>query len=185
MIDKTFEKMLAEKMVKSNHGQMTADEYRYIANFLGDKNFLVFGTGHDTPLWRYANRNGLTIFLENNSKWIRPEDADVYKVNYTTKRAQYKELLQEFKENNFTNLKMELPAVVEKTTWDYIFVDSPMGTNDKKPGRMQSIFTAWALSNPQTEVFVHDVDRKVEDLYSKELFSAIIKDLTKLRHLKK
>jgi len=80
---------------------------------------------------------------------------------------------------------MNVPDIVVKTNWDYIFVDSPMGTNDKKPGRMQSIFTARKLSNLNTEVFVHDVDRAVEDLYSKEMFSTIIKNLTKLRHVKK
>lgn len=183
-MDKIFEKMLAEKMEKSNHGQMTAEEYRYIAQFLGNKNFLVFGTGHDTPMWRYANRNGTTIFLENNAKWIKPEDTDVIKVTYTTKRAWHERLLEEYKNGIFDNLKMDLPKIVTETKWDCIFVDSPVGTTDKKPGRMQSIFTASILSNKDTDVFVHDCDRKVEDIYSKAMFSNVVKDLTKLRHVK-
>lgn len=185
MLDETFEKLLTEKMEKSNHGQMTAEEYRYIASFLDNKNFLVFGTGHDTPLWRHANKNGTTIFLENKAKWIRPEDKDVFKVSYTTRRGQYKELLEEYKERYFTNLEMELPSIVTETKWDCIFVDSPVGTTDKKPGRMQSIYTASKFSQSHTEVFVHDVDRTVEDVYSKEMFSIIVKDLTKLRHCRK
>lgn len=180
-----FDTMLNEKMEKSNHGQMTADEYRYIASFLGDKNFLVFGTGHDTPMWRYANRNGKTLFLENIGKWIKTEDTDVIKVTYTTKRAQHKELLQEYHNGVFDNLTMELPDIVKNTKWDCIFVDSPVGTTDKKPGRMQSIFSASMLSSNNTDVFIHDVDRVVEDIYSKEMFSTIVKDLTKLRHVKK
>jgi glucuronoxylan 4-O-methyltransferase len=185
MIDETFEQLLSEKMEKSNHGQMTAEEYRYIAGFLGDKNFLVFGTGHDTPMWRYANRNGKTLFLENNKRWINPSDTDVITVTYTTKRAYHKELLEEWRNEKFDNLKMDLPDEVTQTKWDCIFVDAPLGTTDKKPGRMQSIFTAWSFSTDVTDVFVHDVDRVVEDVYSKTMFSNNIKELTKLRHVRK
>jgi len=183
MLDEQFETMLAEKMEKSNHGQMTAEEYRYIANFLGDKNFLVFGTGHDTPMWRYVNRNGKTLFLENNAKWIRPEDNDVIKVTYTTRRVQYVTLLEEYNKGVYKNLKMDLPDVVKNTKWDCIFVDSPVGTTDKKPGRMQSIYTASSLASKNTDVFIHDCDRTVEDIYSKAMFSTVIKDITKLRHV--
>jgi glucuronoxylan 4-O-methyltransferase len=185
MIDSKFEELLQEKMIKSNHGQMEAEEYRYIGNFLGDKNFLVFGTGHDTPLWRYANKNGKTIFLENKAKWIRKEDTDVFKVTYTTRRGQYQELLTEFHQGDYSRLQMELPPEVHNTRWDCIFVDSPVGTTDKKPGRMQSIFAAWLFAQQHTDVFVHDVDRTVEDVYSRTMFSHVVKDLTKLRHVKK
>lgn len=181
-LDKTFEKLLAKKLELSPH-QMTAEEYRYIGSFLGNVNFLVFGTGHDTPLWRYANKGGLTVFLENNRKWIKKEDTDVYKVTYTTKRAEQEKLLEEYHNGIFDNLKMTLPDVVTNTKWDVIFVDSPVGTNDKKPGRMQSIFTASILANKDTEVFVHDCDRKVEDTYSKAMFSKTVKELSKLRHV--
>ena len=184
MIDTTFEKMLEEKIIKSNGGQMTADEYRYIAKFLGNKNFLVFGTGHDTPLWRYANRNGKTVFLENNPKWVDQGDTDVIMVSYSTRRSQYLELLEEYKQGKFNNLKMDLPTEITNTKWDCIFVDAPVGTKDKKPGRMQSIFMASILAKADTDVFVHDCDRQVEDVYSKEMFSVTIKDLTKLRHVK-
>jgi glucuronoxylan 4-O-methyltransferase len=183
MSDK-FELMLNEKMEKSNHGQMTADEYRYIASFLGDKNFLVFGTGHDTPLWRYTNSKGKTLFLENIVKWIKSEDTDVIKVAYTTKRAQYKELLEEYRQGKYDRLVMDLPRVVLDTQWDCIFVDSPVGTTDKKPGRMQSIYMASVLANSNTEIFVHDCDRTVEDVYTTEMFSIFIKELTKLRHVR-
>ena len=184
MLDQTFEVMLAEKMERSNHGQMTADEYRYIASFLENKNFLVFGTGNDTPLWRYANRKGKTLFLENIGKWIRPEDIDVIKVSYTTKRAWHKELLEEYRQGKVDRLVMDLPQEVLDTSWDCIFVDSPKGNNDKKPGRMQSIYTASIFANKKTEIFVHDCDRLVEDVYTKEMFSTIVHELTKLRHVK-
>lgn len=185
MLDNIFEQMLAAKIEKSNGGQMDADEYRYIASFLGNKNFLVFGTGHDTPLWRYSNQEGKTIFLENNPKWVNDSDTDVIMVSYSTRRSQYLELLNEYKENNFTNLQMNLPKEITTTNWDCIFVDAPVGTKDKKPGRMQSIYMASVLASKNTEVFVHDCDRAVEDIYSKEMFSTIVKDLNKLRHVRK
>jgi len=50
----------------SDRGQLTRVEYQYISNFLGDKNFLVFGTGRDTPYWRLCNKGGTTLFLEND-----------------------------------------------------------------------------------------------------------------------
>ena len=96
-----------------------------------------------------------------------------------------KELLKEYHNGDFSRLQMDLPAEVTSTVWDCIFVDSPVGTTDKKPGRMQSIFTASSFALDHTDVFVHDVDRTVEDVYTREMFSTIIKDLTKLRHLKK
>ena len=80
---------------------------------------------------------------------------------------------------------MDLPSIVRDTKWDCIFVDSPVGTTDKKPGRMQSIFTAWLYAQDYTEVFVHDVDRTVEDVYTRTMFTNVITDLTKLRHVKK
>jgi len=180
-----YETLIAYVLEKSNNFQMTEEEYRYISSFLGDKNFLVFGTGHDTPLWRYSNRQGHTLFLENDSRWIDKNDSDVILVNYSTKCSQYKVLLEEYHNDNFENLKMDLPNEVTNTKWDCIFVDSPVGTKDNKPGRMQSIFTASMLAHKDTDVFVHDTDREVEDLYSTTMFNQTIRQLTKLRHLRK
>ena len=180
-VEKNMINMLVEK---TQHMQMTAKEYEYICSFLGDKNFLVFGTGYDSNLWRYANSKGKTIFLENIGKWINPQDTDVYKVTYSTKRGQYKELLEDFQKGEYGKLQMELPNIVRTTAWDCIFVDSPVGTTDKKPGRMQSIFAARQLSSRDTNVFVHDIDRDVENEYTRKMFSSIIKELTKLRHVK-
>ena len=81
---------------------------------------------------------------------------------------------------------MDLPAIIRETKWDCIFIDAPMGMSDKPqvPGRMQSIFEASVLADEDTDVFVHDCDRYVENVYSKTMFSRVIKDLTKLRHVK-
>lgn len=154
----------------SDRGQLTRVEYQYISNFLGDKNFLVFGTGRDTPYWRLCNKGGTTLFLENDPRWVI-DAPDVYQIHYTTKRHEYKTLLDKFNQGDTSKLELQLPLVVTTKKWDVIFVDSPMGYNDSNPGRMQSIYTAYKLSHFDTVVFVHDCHRPVEELYVSTLFS--------------
>jgi len=184
--NKIIKKMISTLMEKTRSTQMTADEYEYISSFLGDKNFLVFGTGHDSDLWRYANQNGNTIFLEHNAEWITNND-DTFKITYTCNLRRDKEkLLDEYKTKNYTNFTISLPELVVDTIWDIILVDSPEGGGKKRHhGRMQSIYTASKLANKHTDIFVHDCDRYVEDVYSSTMFSKLIKELTKLRHYRK
>ena len=170
-------------MLETKGQQMTKEEYLYISSFLGDKNFLVFGTGYDSDFWRYANRNGETVFLENNKKWITNPN-DTFEVLYTTNIKQADELLLKYKKGNSSLLEIKLPQEVLDTSWDCIFVDSPEGWNDNCPGRMQSIYAASKLANENTDIFIHDCDRYVEDLYSSVMFSKLIKELIKLRHYK-
>lgn len=64
-----------------------------------------------------------------------------------------------------------LPAQVYETKWDLIMVDAPTGYYDEAPGRMTAIYTAGMLarnrdSGETTDVFVHDVNRVVEDKFS-------------------
>lgn len=170
-------------MSKVKKGQMTRDEYSYIANMLGSKNFLVFGTGHDSNFWRECNSNGITIFLEHDPKWILESHADTHLVNYSTVLTQYKDLLESFKKNNFKDLELTVPDFIHNISWDLIFVDGPPGNKETSIGRMQSIYMAKKLSNSNTEIFVHDCDRIMEDVYTKEFFY-IKEELTKLRHCK-
>jgi glucuronoxylan 4-O-methyltransferase len=171
-------------MILTKGKQMAEEEYRYIASLLGNKNFLVFGTGLDSKIWRYANKNGLTIFLEDNHKWINPADNDVYKITYSTKLTQADEMLLEFKNNNTKKLEINLPNVVKNTNWDLILVDAPAGNKDYFPGRMQSIYAASILRNKDTEVLVHDCDRYVEDVFSKIMLKNLHKQFVKLRSYK-
>ena len=163
-------------MFKVKKGQMVRDEYAYIADRLGNKNFLVFGTGHDTEFWRYCNSNGLTLFLEHDKEWILDNSDDTFLVNYNTDILKFKEYL-----HDTNSLTMDLPNKITNTKWDIIFVDGPPGNKTNSPGRMQSIYTAWSLASKNTDVFVHDCDREVEDLYTKYFFN-IKTELVKLRH---
>jgi uncharacterized protein (TIGR01627 family) len=169
-------------MVSTKNQQMTEEEYRYISTFLGNKNFLIFGTGFDSELWRYSNKDGVTLFLEHNDQWILNSN-DTYKVKYTThKKRDSQRLLELYKQNITNELNIDLPDIVLNTNWDIILVDSPEGGKNCHPGRMQSIYAAKHLSKLGTEIFIHDCDREVEDIYSKTMFNNLIKQLTKLRH---
>lgn len=63
-----------------------------------------------------------------------------------------------------------LPEAVFEVEWDAIMVDAPTGWHEEAPGRMTALYTAGMLGRNreegETEVFVHDVDRVVEDKWS-------------------
>lgn len=65
------------------------------------------------------------------------------------------------------------PNEIYDIEWDLIMVDAPTGYFDGAPGRMSAIYTAGLMArnreNGETDVFVHDVDRVVEDKFSKAL----------------
>lgn len=171
-------------MSKVKKGQMDRTEYEYIANLLGGKNFLVFGTGHDSVFWREVNNFGTTVFLEHDPKWVLEKSSDVFLVKYTCNIKNHKTLLEEYKNNIYTNLELKFPEEVYKHNWDVIFVDGPPGNKKNSIGRMQSIYMANKLANMNTQIFVHDCNRPVEDIYTKEFFN-IQHELVKLRHCRK
>ena len=179
-----LDEIIADLMQKVGSYQMTEDEYRYVASLMsGGKNVLVFGTGHDSNLWRAANEGGRTLFLENDPDWIT--SSDVVQVSYSTRLGDADALLAEYAAGIFDGLQMTLPDEVTRSKWDVIFVDSPTGYAPHTPGRMQSIYAASILAHQETDVLVHDCDRRVEDLYSRAMFSRKIDQLVKLRHCRK
>ena len=176
-------------LIKNNGSQMTEEEYRYISGFVGDKSFLVFGTGNDSDFWRTCNSNGIVRFLENDSRWIDKECDDVYQIEYTRRIGDHLNLLNEFRGGTYENLRISIPKEIRQIEWDAILVDAPNGNSRGSIGRMQSIFMAYELSNESTEIFVHDCQRAVEDLYTREIFD-IVKQIntprsTILRHCKR
>lgn len=179
MIDQVLQSLLA----KVGSTQMTEAEYYYVASLMGGKNVLVFGTGHDSQLWRIANEDGLTVFLENDPKWIT--SPDVVEVRYTTVLTDADRLLAEYAAGIYDGLVLGLPDQITAQTWDVIFVDSPTGYAPHTPGRMQSLYAASVLAGVDTDVLIHDCDRRVEDLYSRAMFSRHLTQLTKLRHCRK
>ncbi|KAF3498599.1 hypothetical protein DY000_02054610 [Brassica cretica] len=82
-----------------------------------------------------------------------------------------------------------LPAEIYETSWDLIMVDAPTGYYDEAPGRMTAIYTAGMMARNreragETDVFVHDVNREVEDKFSKAFLCEgyIKKQEGRLRH---
>lgn len=162
-----------KQLVKNNPHQLSIAEYELIAKQLLTKSpckMLIFGVGNDSELWVNLNRNGLTVFLENNTEWLNKIRKQVpqlqaHLVHYKHTRQEWAELLSKLDKNA---LLMQLPPSIFSTKWDIIFVDAPEGWSDQNPGRMTSIFTAafLAQNSGNTHVFVHDCNRSIEDIYS-------------------
>ncbi len=174
-------------MRRVNGIQLSAPELRTIALTLKRKapcRFLIFGFGNDAPFWIRLNRRGTTVFLEDNEDWLRKgvrrhPEAAIYHVAYDTLRPQWRALL-----DAPGSLLTKLPESVEETRWDVILVDAPAGWGDATPGRMKSIFLASRLVGANGDVFVHDCDREVEQVYCDRFLRAenLVAEIKRLRH---
>jgi glucuronoxylan 4-O-methyltransferase len=138
---------------------------------------LVFGLGHDSPLWMKINASGKTVFLEDDPKWTElsknSPGIETHTVQYHTKMSQWREDL-----NNPAKLEMTLPPSIAKKSWDVVLVDGPCGEYEwylkeygkEPPGRAQSTYMAAQLVKDGGSVFVHDCDREPEDTVSNLFF---------------
>lgn len=172
-----------QRLVDINPNQMSFDEYVYLHKFINSKqncNLLVFGLGKDSDLWLDANPNGKTIFLEDNTDWIKAvnvqmsnknKQIDIRQITYTDVGYEADRLLTDY-ESGTNNLKLNLPVDVIDTEWDIIIVDAPAGYGLDMPCRMKSIYESYNLSNSHrnVDVFVHDAQRKIEKLYTDYFF---------------
>lgn len=163
------------QLIENNPEQLSFEEYSYITETISQRNpgnFLIFGVGKDSGLWIDINATGTTVFLEDNQDWLKwaretYPGIEAYLVEYDIQRKQWRDLLSDYNQGN-DYLLMELPERIIQTTWDFIFVDAPPGYSDELPGRMKSIYMAakLAFQNRNTDVFVHDCDREVENIYT-------------------
>ncbi|CAN6339949.1 unnamed protein product [Urochloa humidicola] len=175
--------------------QQTADEIGVSLRVLNRRapcNFLVFGLGHDSPMWAALNHGGRTVFLEEDESWIATvrsnhPSLESYHVRYDTVLTDSGALLElrnhpscvaqpdlaSAAEAGCRLALRNLPPVFREVEWDLIMVDAPTGWTPESPGRMGAIYTAGMAArarrpgNGDTDVFVHDVDRPVEDSFSK------------------
>jgi uncharacterized protein (TIGR01627 family) len=155
-------------MRRLNNILLSAEQLKYISMIVKRKapcKLLIFGLGNDSVFWFKLNRGGITIFLENNEKWLqritkRSKGIAAFLVDYNTQRADWEMLLK-----SPSLLDMTLPNEVREKDWDVIIVDAPAGYNDQTPGRMKSIYMSSSLAKNSGDIFVHDCNRVVEDVY--------------------
>ncbi|XP_030468053.1 glucuronoxylan 4-O-methyltransferase 3-like [Syzygium oleosum] len=187
--------------------QQTYDEVSVSLRVLAKKspcNFLVFGLGHDSLMWTSLNHGGRTVFLEEDKAWIdqitqKLPTLEAFHVTYDTKVTQADNLMKLRDEEECREVadprssKCELahkgfPSEVYGVEWDLIMVDAPTGWHDEAPGRMSAIYTAGLMArnreSGETDVFVHDVDRAVEDGFSRAFLcdGYLTEQVGRLRH---
>ncbi|KAL8151512.1 hypothetical protein V2J09_021320 [Rumex salicifolius] len=155
-------------------------------------NFLVFGLGHDSMMWAALNPGGLTLFLEEDPEWVQAmskqaPNVNAHVVQYRTQLKDSDLLLKTYRNvpdcapsttflrgNSRCRLALDnLPNQVYEKEWDLIMIDAPKGYFDAAPGRMAAIYSAAVMARSRkgsgyTDVFLHDVDRKVEREYAEE-----------------
>jgi uncharacterized protein (TIGR01627 family) len=115
--------------------------WQAIARYPGCR-LLVFGLGHDAPLWCRLNPSGRTVFLEDNEYWfdliVRAHPSlECHLIHYRHNILQWHSLLEQPEA-----LELPLPREVHETTWDVVLVDAPAGyeSSEEIPGRMSSIY---------------------------------------------
>ena len=155
---------------------MTEGQYMRLGWILNVKvpcNLLVFGLGDDSYAWDTLNKNGKTIFIEDDTEWskkFKTSNLDIINVTYDTNVANHESI--GFDKNI---LSMNLPERVRNTDWDFIIVDAPLGHGPpgrpyKGPGRMQSIYEAYNLLKPGGICAIDDFGRHVEQKYGFHYF---------------
>jgi len=160
---------------KYGNGLMSSFYYEEICKELEPLcpcNLLVFGLGNDSFLWHNLNKDGTTVFIEDDIEWIsnfENSDLNIIPVKYNTFVEDYKIL-----KYNESKLTIELPENITNKEWDFIFVDGPLGHQPPRPwagpGRMKSLYTAFTLIKNNGVVVVDDFSRPIENNYTRHFF---------------
>ena len=153
---------------------MSKKEYRRIAETIIKKapcNLLAFGTGRDSKLYLKPNRDGYTLFIEDQTQWIEHAmDANpsinICQATYTTKQRHAHKYLK----NRELIPDLDLLEDISNTHWDVIILDAPCGYALHCPSRVQSIKAPAKLAPIGCDIFIHDCERFVEKAFSDAFF---------------
>lgn len=139
------------------------------ANGKANTNFLVFGTGHDTPWWRQQLQSlGQITFIEDNPEWLTDADKDVTVVKYSTQQQMLEAASNDQLKQMAASQPLAVPPQITGKKYDVILVDAPRGwpsdSNDGPagPGRLQSLALATKLIKPGGTIVVDDWQRPME-----------------------
>ncbi|CAN1154016.1 Probable methyltransferase At1g27930 [Linum perenne] len=143
---------------------------------LGPCRFLVFGLGYDSLMWTSLNPRGTTLLLST----YKSEPSCLFPQAASLRR------------NTRCKLALSaLPEEVYENDWDVIMIDAPRGYFPEAPGRMTAIYTAAVMARGRsgegvttTNVFLHDVNRRVEKMYADEFLCRkyLVKAVGRLWH---
>lgn len=160
-------KQIIKERTEKKFQMMPKEIYEIVKIIKPPVNFLVFGMGKDSILWHNINKNGKTVFIEDNNKWFYKIIKEysflkAFLINYGTVREDWKNLINKPEELYISDLNKNL---INDKKYDVILVDGPRGDKNGKPGRMKSIFMASKLIKKHGHIFVHDCNRKIEKVY--------------------
>ena len=108
-----------KELVSLNPGNGSVSEYKYLGSLIqkySPGNVLIFSVGKDSGLWMKLNKQGNTVFLEDVRKWIRfsrniTTDINIIKVNYYTRRRNWKKLLGQNKKLQISLRKLQFKVI--------------------------------------------------------------------------
>lgn len=156
-----------------NITQMSFDERMLICNTLQDikcNKLLVFGAGNDSGLW--AGLSDTTFIVEHDVNWLQRMSAEFkdcdglsfHKAVYNTFETKARCI------SAISSNDDKLDIIIDDLNpyeheWDAIIVDAPTGYREiTELYRGGSIRLASILAKSSCHVFVHDVDRVVEQM---------------------
>lgn len=143
--------------------EVSIDEYVNTCKVILQKrpcNILVYGLRNDATLFSSLNKDGHTIFVEDDNKWIQQ-----MKMKHVS-RGNFKTNVAQSIANKCTSPYTQ-SSYIDMYQWDIIIVNGPYGHNDQMPGREIPIFEAsHVINNHHTDVdiFIHDIDRPLEQM---------------------
>ena len=126
-------------------GLMSAEQYLKLAAIMIGGRVLVFGSGHDIPLWDLLSSRLKVI--EDDPAYAKYDKIAL--VSYTTNRDE-------------PNEEPSAPEECLADVWDLVIVDGPKGYASSHPGRESSIYAASIHRERGATVAVHDYERKWE-----------------------